>query len=359
MVLRLSPGRAGQVPGLFSLRLGSLLERAGSDQQAYALYRRVCETAPSSADAEAAWFRAGRLLEQRFGDPAQAAACYRQQLQLFPQGALALDARRALDGLRRAQRPPRAPPLRDRRPAAGTASTYRCRCEGESMPKYDLAGNPLPEDTAAPAARDLGGNPVPAPVARDLAGNPLPAAAQPAHAAAAWPPPPTAPGYGSRAQPEVNTSGMKQGVPPTIAAFKWNWGAFLLSWIWSFNQRLPLFGAGILVLGLLSAIPLVGIIFSLASLGIQIYLGVKGHQLAWENRRFEGGVPQFLDVQRAWLRWGVGLAVIGFVFGLLGAILFPVISQARMRARMESPYYSGRSYEVPGGGGNSSGLMRN
>ena len=165
-MLRLSPGRAGQVPGLFSLRLGSLLERAGSDQQAYALYRRICETAPSSADAEAAWFRAGG-----------AGAALRRPgpgRRLLPPAAPALSAGRPGPG--RPPRPRRLAPRAGARRAPrrfGTAAQplgppdlLDVDVKEKSMPRYDLAGNPLPEDTAAPAARDLGGNPVPAPVAR-------------------------------------------------------------------------------------------------------------------------------------------------------------------------------------------------
>lgn len=175
------------------------------------------------------------------------------------------------------------------------------------MSQYDLSGNPLPEDNAPKT--DLSGNPMPASPAPPPGMNPPPSAV--------WPPPPTSqPGYG---QPAVNTSGTKGDIPPEIAALKWNWGAFLLSFLWTVNHKMS-WGWGLLVLGLLSNIPFLGILFSLVSLGIAIYLGLNGHKLGWQNRRFEGGMSEFIAVQQKWLIWGVGVVLVGFVLGFIGAL---------------------------------------
>lgn len=132
--------------------------------------------------------------------------------------------------------------------------------------------------------------------------------------AGVWPPPPNV--ANPYEQPQENTSGMKGAVPPQIAALKWNWGAFLLSFLWTVNHRMA-WGWGILVLGLLGNIPLVGLLFSLAVLGISIYLGMNGHKLGWQNRRFEGGLPQYFAVQNAWMKWGIGVTILSFVGGII------------------------------------------
>ena len=50
---------------------------------------------------------------------------------------------------------------------------------------------------------------------------------------AVWPPPPTNAPVFAAPEESVNTSGMKTTVPPEIASLKWNWGAFLLSFLWA------------------------------------------------------------------------------------------------------------------------------
>jgi hypothetical protein len=89
----------------------------------------------------------------------------------------------------------------------------------------------------------------------------------------------------------------------------WNWGAFVISWIWAFSHRLPGWGAGILVLNLASNIPIVGILPGLAAFGLSIYLGIKGNDLAWRQRPFQG-VEHFRATERVWRTWGIVLFVI-------------------------------------------------
>ncbi len=228
------------------------------------------------------------------------------------------------------------------------------------MPEYDLAGNPLPEKNTGQNA-PLGGPPpaqrppyapppqqsMPsqsAPVRYDMAGNPLPAAAAPPPGAApvgSWPPP-----ANRYQQAQENTSGMKGDVPPEIANLKWNWGAFGLSWIWGFGNQVTGLAVAVLLLPLLGFIPFVNFVSPFVSLGLIIYLGLNGHKLAWQNRRFEGGVSQFMDVQRAWSNWGIGLFVVWFLMiPILAAILFPVFAQARAKAEA----MHGGSYSAPPG----------
>jgi prepilin-type processing-associated H-X9-DG protein len=87
-------------------------------------------------------------------------------------------------------------------------------------------------------------------------------------------------------------------------------------------------------IGLVAALFCLGL--GICSLAISIYIGVNGHKLAWRNRRFEGGISQYLQVQRAWHNWGVGLLLIIPVIAILAAIVLPVFASARENARTAS-----------------------
>ena len=98
-----------------------------------------------------------------------------------------------------------------------------------------------------------------------------------------------------------NTSG--QGklavVPEEIRG--WNWGAFLLNWIWAWGNRVWI--------GFLALIPYAGIIMA-------IVLGVKGSEWAWQNKRWDS-IEHFKRVQRKWAYWGAGVAILGIVLGII------------------------------------------
>jgi len=115
----------------------------------------------------------------------------------------------------------------------------------------------------------------------------------------------------------------------------WSWGAFALSWIWAFAHRLPGWGAGILVLSIVSVVPLVGVLAAVACLALSIYLGVVGNRLAWTNRPYQG-IEHFRATERVWAIWGIVLFVIGIVVGVIaaaGAVIATVtgISSSRMQ----------------------------
>jgi hypothetical protein len=90
-----------------------------------------------------------------------------------------------------------------------------------------------------------------------------------------------------------NTSGHGKSatVPPEIDG--WNWGAFLLNWIWGIGNRC--------FVGLLTFVPLVGIV-------MPFVLGFKGNAWAWRNKRWQS-VEQFKRVQRLWTVWSLALGV--------------------------------------------------
>ena len=102
LVVHLSQPTAQQVPPMFFLRLGSRLERLRDYDGAVRLYYRMCEIFPACPDIEMAYLRVARIMEQTYGDRVQARLCYAKMLELFPKGAMFLEAE---GGLRRLPTP--------------------------------------------------------------------------------------------------------------------------------------------------------------------------------------------------------------------------------------------------------------
>jgi hypothetical protein len=87
-------------------------------------------------------------------------------------------------------------------------------------------------------------------------------------------------------------------IPPEID--RWNWGAFLLNWIWGIGNSV--------FIALLALIPLVNIVMIFV-------LGARGSRWAWRNRAWRD-VEHFRSVQRKWAIAGV---IVWIVFFALGA----------------------------------------
>ena len=104
-----------------------------------------------------------------------------------------------------------------------------------------------------------------------------------------------------------NNSGMGKDIQvPEVVAKRFNWGAFLLSWIWGLGN-----GTYITLIGLLVCfIPFVG---GLIALGCSIWFGIKGNEWAWQNKRFND-VEHFHSYQRKWATAGVIVLLLSFVF---------------------------------------------
>ncbi len=102
LVVHLSQPTVQQIPPMFFLRLGSRLERVGDYDGGVRLYYRMCEVFPACPDIEMAYLRVARIMEQTYGDRAQARFCYAKMLELFPRGPMCLEAE---GGLRRLPAP--------------------------------------------------------------------------------------------------------------------------------------------------------------------------------------------------------------------------------------------------------------
>ena len=97
-----------------------------------------------------------------------------------------------------------------------------------------------------------------------------------------------------------------QDIPPELD--RWNWGAFLLNWIWGIGNNT--------YIALLMFVPLVGFV-------MPFVLGAKGSRWAWRNGRWDS-VEHFKRVQRLWAIWGA-VILIGFLLlfgGLFGGIFY-------------------------------------
>ena len=89
---------------------------------------------------------------------------------------------------------------------------------------------------------------------------------------------------------------------------KFNWGAFLLSWIWGIGNKTWI----TFVIIPASFIPFIG---CLVMLGLQIWFGIKGNEWAWQNKKFES-VEQFHENQKKWAIAGVIVAIIGILWSI-------------------------------------------
>ena len=89
---------------------------------------------------------------------------------------------------------------------------------------------------------------------------------------------------------------------------RWNWGAFLLNWIWGVGNNT--------FIALLVFVPLLGLV-------MPFVLGAKGSRWAWRNGRWQS-VDHFRRVQRAWAKWAVIIycAVIVLFVAIFGGTFY-------------------------------------
>lgn len=95
--------------------------------------------------------------------------------------------------------------------------------------------------------------------------------------------------------------GISAEIPAEIRG--WNWGAFLLHWIWGIGNNT--------FIAFLVFVPFVNIV-------MPFVLGAKGNEWAWRNKKW-ASVEEFKRIQRLWTRWALGLILV-FILMITGLI---------------------------------------
>jgi len=134
-------------------------------------------------------------------------------------------------------------------------------------------------------------------------------------------------------------------IPPEIKG--WNWGAFLLSWIWGIGNNT--------FIALLALIPLLGLI-------MHFVLGAKGNAWAWRNGRWDS-VAHFKRVQRRWAIaglaiWLAGALLFGGIFGGVFALLKHSEAYALAVARVQASPVAANVLGAPIAAGTPSGSIK-
>ena len=110
-----------------------------------------------------------------------------------------------------------------------------------------------------------------------------------------------------------NTSGQGEAADVPREIIRWNWGAFFLNWIWGIRNKT--------YIAFLCVVPVIGFV-------MMFVLGLRGNEWAWQNKRWES-VEQFLHEQNIWSKWGIRLAIVFLILGILGFILSPILMLLR------------------------------
>jgi len=100
---------------------------------------------------------------------------------------------------------------------------------------------------------------------------------------------------GTSAVPGGNTSGMGSSAAVPAGLGDWNWGGFLLTFIWGIGNNVWL--------SLLFLVPVLGWTV------MPFVLAFKGNEWAWQNKRWES-VEHFQRVQHSWAVWGWALTIL-------------------------------------------------
>ena len=120
---------------------------------------------------------------------------------------------------------------------------------------------------------------------------------------------------------------------------RWNWGAFLLNWIWGIGNNT--------YVALLTLVPFFGII-------MPFVLGAKGSRWAWRNGRWDS-IAHFKRVQRAWAKWAciLYLCAIAFFGVMLGGTIYWLrhsaayaLAESQLRSSGEAASLLGTPIEI-------------
>lgn len=95
-----------------------------------------------------------------------------------------------------------------------------------------------------------------------------------------------------------------------------NWGAFLMGWLWCFFNGEVETGILLILLGIFSNVRVIGFIFLILYLTILIDLGRKGNKIVWNHKEWKS-VEAFKNAQDSWLSAGIIYCIIGLDFLLI------------------------------------------
>ena len=107
-------------------------------------------------------------------------------------------------------------------------------------------------------------------------------------------------------------SGMGPNTPVPAEIRGWNWGGFLMTWIWGIGNNV-----WISLIALLGFIPWIGWIIELV---MRIILGIHGNEWAWQRKKWES-IEHFKKTQRTWMWWGVSLLIAYIIFVIALGVL--------------------------------------
>jgi len=107
------------------------------------------------------------------------------------------------------------------------------------------------------------------------------------------------------AMPGENNSGQGASSAPPPGVKGWSWGAFFLNSVWAIGNKTWI--------GLLALVPYVGFLMA-------IYLGIKGREKAWQNKRWES-IDHFNRVQRAWSKWAWIILIVNLIIRVMAGFL--------------------------------------
>lgn len=110
-------------------------------------------------------------------------------------------------------------------------------------------------------------------------------------------------------------------IVPSSVTDKFNWGAFLLTWIWGLGNKTYITLIA-LALWILNFVPYCRCIVGIVSLGVAIWFGIKGNEWAWRNNQYDS-IEEFHNIQKKWAVAGLIVQAIFFVliFSFAGVIV--------------------------------------
>lgn len=132
-------------------------------------------------------------------------------------------------------------------------------------------------------------------------------------------------GYYNRSGPGTSPS------DPLPAAYrKFNWGAFMFTWIWGLNHKKPEL-LGLIGLGLIGRVlpDSISYFLSAISLGLSIWIGTQGNEWAWKSGRFSSP-DEMQRCQTTWAWWALGFFILCFVL-VLFAVMIPLMAMGSRR----------------------------